>query len=478
MQTRGRNERLAESEGKLVLHGLRVAGESGRARASLGESRVSIEFKNGNCIDIQYDQIARMQHHNTTLVPGWVGFVGLCLFYASWRVISPPNIRFAVFVLGLAMISGWVLTKRPTLTLDTRLGDCHVLHAIDSRLLKFSTMIQRMKDGLTLEEARLGVDLLNEDTEFPRQAANAAALNIPAPVQDLEPARSLTNFLGETTVEIDDFEIDEVLPRWAKDGMNRVPSPTEDIEPRQHGIIERGRANISTRRSHMGSLDAHAIPGESQMSPTRFHGDAPLPSESFQNPISSSRMIREANSKNSELGELEFSRLPNGFLSNFVGPEGVHIPSPSHEFISPDLPLLDAELIDDGPTPSLVEQGLIPHAHRSNPASQPQSTVRRDSRGQMKRLQPRTGPKRRIASSRKDPGQQSGRFSSVINRVRETISGLTDQGIDEEIIERLSEHIPEEEEEENHVPSSFSALTESQEVAQAQASPHGLRRID
>ena len=96
----------------------------------------------------------------------------------------------------------------------------------------------------------------------------------------------------------------------------------------------------------------------------------------------------------------------------------------------------------------------------------------------MKRLQPRTGPKRRIASSRKDLGQQSGRFSSVINRVRETISGLTDQGIDEEIIERLGEHISEEEEEENHVPASFSALTESQEVAQAQASPHGLRRID
>ena len=71
--------------------------------------------------------------------------------------------------------------------------------------------------------------------------------------------------------------------------------------------------------------------------------------------------------------------------------EGAHIPSPSHEFISPDLPLLDAELIDDEPTPSLVEQGLIPHAHRSNPVSQPQSTVRRDSRGQMKRLQPRTG---------------------------------------------------------------------------------------
>ena len=133
-----------------------------------------------------------MQHHNTTLIPGWIAFIGLCILYASWRVISPPNLRLAGLGLGIAMISGWVLTKRPTLTLDTELGDCHVLHAIDSRLLKLSTMIQRMNDGLTLEEARLGVDLLNEDTEFPRQAANSAALALPTPMEDLEPARSLS----------------------------------------------------------------------------------------------------------------------------------------------------------------------------------------------------------------------------------------------------------------------------------------------
>ncbi len=41
----------------------------------------------------------------------------------------------------------------------------------------------------------------------------------------------------------------------------------------------------------------------------------------------------------------------------------------------------------------------------------------------------------------------------------------------------MGEHIPEEEEE-NQVPSSFSALTESQETAPVQTSQHGLRRID
>ena len=476
MQTRGRNGRLAESGEKMVLHGLRVAGESGRARASLGESRVSIEFKNGNCIDIRYDQIVRMQHHNTTLVPGWVGFVGLCMFYASWRVITPPNIRFGVFVLGLAMISGWVLTKRPTLTLDTKLGDCHVLHAIDSRLLKFSTMIQRMNDGLTLEEARVGVDLLNEDTEFPRQAANDAAQALPLPVQDLEPSRSLTSFLGEVGPHDGEFEIDEELPRWAKDNMNQLPRTMEELEPRQHGIIERGRANIGTRRGINSPLDIHSGTNPSQNMTTHFQGDAPLGIPMHQQPISSSRMIKEATGKRAEARQLAFTPLPNDFLPSYVGPEGAHVPSTSEEFNSPDIPLLDAELIDDEPAPSLVEQGLIRHSTNTNATTNNASTVRRDSKGQRKRFQVRTEPQQRIATSRKKVGQQTGRiFSSMMTRVRESISNLHQEGIPEEIIERMVEHIPEEDEQ---VPVSFSSLTESQEVAQVQSNQLGLRRID
>ena len=477
MQTRGRNERLAESGEKMVLHGLRVAGETGRARASLGEARVSIEFKNGNCIDIRYDQIVRMQHHNTTLVPGWVGFVGLCLFYASWRVITPPNIRLSVFVLGLAMISGWVLTKRPTLTLDTKLGDCHVLHAIDSRLLKFSTMIQRMNDGLTLEEARVGVDLLNEDTEFPRQAASDAANSLPIPIQDLQPARSLSNFLGEVKADDAEFEIDEDLPRWAKDNMNQIPRSMDELEPRQHGIIERGRANIGTRRGINSPLDIHSGTSPSHNITTQFQGDAPLGIPMHQQPISSSKMIQEATGQRTGAKQLAFTPLPNDFLPSYVGPEGAHIPSTADEFNSPDIPLMDAELIDDEPALSLVEQGLIRHSTHPNAAQNSPPNVRRDSKGHRKRFQVRTEPRRRIASSRRRVGQETGRiFSSVITRVRETISNLQDEGIPDEIIEQMTEHLSDEED--DQVPVSFSSLTESHEVAQSQSNQLGLRRID
>ena len=477
MQTEGRNERHAESGERMVLHGLRVVGESGRARASLGESRLSIEFKNGNCIDIRYDRIVRMMHHNTTLIPSWIAFIGCCLLYASWRVITPPDLRLIGLILGVSMVSGWVLTKRPTLTLDTELGDCHVLHAIDSRLLRLSTMIQRMNDGLTLEEARIGVDLINEDAEFPRHAAHIAAQSLPAPAKDLIPARSLSSFLGDLVPENEEFEIDESMPRWATDSMRKEPTAFDSIEPRQHGIIERGIANVGTRRGHANLLNDEQHNASSQISHTHFSGDAPLPIPMHQQTISSSQMIHEASGISREASPVSFTPLPTNHLPSFVGPEGAHIPSNPEAFISPDLPLFNPEAISEENTPSLVEQGAIPSNIHS--ASTPKSTptVRRDSKGRLKRLQRRTSSKRRIASTRQDADRGTGRrFSSMINKVRDRISGLSEEGIDEEIIEILGDHISDEDE--NNVPASFSALTESHETAQPQTSQHGLRRID
>ena len=65
----------------------------------------------------------------------------------------------------------------------------------------------------------------------------------------------------------------------------------------------------------------------------------------------------------------------------------------------------------------------------------------------------------------------------MITRVRDRIYGLSNEGIDDELIEIMGGHIHEEDEQEQ-VPSSFSARTESQEAAPTQASQHGLRRID
>ncbi|DAC42149.1 MAG TPA: hypothetical protein D7I00_01905, partial [Candidatus Poseidoniales archaeon] len=80
-----------------------------------------------------------------------------------------------------------------------------------------------------------------------------------------------------------------------------------------------------------------------------------------------------------------------------------------------------------------------------------------------------------IASSRRQSDDEPlRRFSSLRNKVRGLIEGLSEQGIDDELIEIMGEHIAEED---NHVPSSFSSLTESQENTPVQTSQLGLRRL-
>lgn len=186
-------------------------------------------------------------------------------------------------------------------------------------------------------------------------------------------------------------------------------------------------------------------------------------------------MIQEAGGVVREPRSLSLTPTPTMLLPSFVGPDGAHIPSTPDAFSSPDLPLLDPELIDEQEALSLVEQGLIQRGGAGAKPSDFVTSIRRDARGQKKRLQPRTFPKRRIATTRRQSDEEPPRrFSSLRNKVRGLIEGLSEQGIDDELIEIMGEHIAEED---NHVPSSFSSLTESQENTPVQTSQLGLRRL-
>jgi len=196
-----------------------------------------------------------------------------------------------------------------------------------------------------------------------------------------------------------------------------------------------------------------------------------------QQTMSSSRMIQEARGASSEPVSQPYTPVPTRFVQSYVGPESAPIPSNPDAFTSPDLPLFSNEPSPDEQAPSLVEQGLVRNENQLNRTLPARQGVRRDSRGKPRILQPKKKSKPRIASSRKDSmTNRPRRLSSMIDRVRDRISGLSQEGIDPELIELLGEHISEEEE--NSVPSSFSALTDSRELTPVQTSQHGLRRID
>ena len=219
----------------------------------------------------------------------------------------------------------------------------------------------------------------------------------------------------------------------------------------------------------------HQNPGPGQLPAPHFSGDTPLPVPMHQPTMSSSQMIQEARGVVREPRSLSLTPTPTRLLPSFVGPDGAHIPSSPDAFSSPDLPLFNPELVDEPEALSLVEQGLIQRSGASAEPSDFVTTIRRNSRGERKRLQPRTSPRRRIASSRRQSDDEPlRRFSSLRNKVRGLIEGLSEQGIDDELIEIMGEHIAEED---NHVPSSFSSLTESQENPPVQTSQLGLRRL-
>ena len=146
--------------------------------------------------------------------------------------------------------------------------------------------------------------------------------------------------MGDIDNAIEEFEIDEEMPIWAKDSMRSTSEIMDELEPREHGIIERGRANIGTRRGNTSPLDTAPASASSQVTSAHFLGDSPLPVPMHQQTMSSARMIQEARGESNASNNFSFTPLPTEHLPSFVGPEGAHIPSTPEAFTSPDMPLL------------------------------------------------------------------------------------------------------------------------------------------
>jgi hypothetical protein len=173
--------------------------------------------------------------------------------------------------------------------------------------------------------------------------------------------------------------------------------------------------------------------------------------------------------------------LPQNQLPNIVGPGGAHIPHTTDLFTSPDIlhDVFDSE--ENEERPSLAEQAMT---RQEQPKAQPQPALssgiirRNNGTNSLQRIQVRSNKtENKIVKSKKPKESIISRGFSSIRKVRDSITRLSEDGVDDELIELMHEHIQDEEEQE--VPRSFSSLTESQEIAPIQQSGrHGLRRFD
>lgn len=374
-----------------VFSSLRLAGFDGKCKAVLDASRLVLERRSGHTLNLKHDAVARMRHHTTPLIPRWMFGIGIFFIYASWRVFLPPA-QYWFLGAGCAIVLGWALGRRPTLTIDTTNGDCHTLYGNDIALMRMTALVQRLQDGQTLDEAREGLNLLMREADFPATKVVEERLEAESEPEPLAPSPSIPAFLG---IENDSENTSEDLPPgWIG---TLAGTPVQSNEPEYSEQLVQNEAINRARTAHNEYSMNGATP--SIEDPWAMNDVKPLPNEGFsmfgegglfgsngpeypsqtthshvqpqpshqmqappptywqnQNPQSSMEMLRTAAEvhgggdsilrDNTQAGH---SPTPTTFIPSFLPP--VDQDDPEKDLIKVQAEVMEAELVDEGPSP-------------------------------------------------------------------------------------------------------------------------------
>tara|TARA_B100001996_G_scaffold161757_1_gene123338 strand:+ start:124 stop:1995 length:1872 start_codon:yes stop_codon:yes gene_type:complete len=155
-----------EQRGEELLASFRLAGVGGGIKGVLNEKSFLLERRDGRGLRVDIESIHRVRHHHVPVTPPgltWIGFITLIL---GARVLTGTAQLYALGI-GAAIIFGWLLGRKPTLCIDTKEGDRHILHGPDSLLLRTQMMVNRLCEGKTLDEAREGLEEIQQYSNYP-----------------------------------------------------------------------------------------------------------------------------------------------------------------------------------------------------------------------------------------------------------------------------------------------------------------------
>lgn len=368
----------AESQ-DVKIDSLYLDGASGKVVANIDERMLSLEAKSGHGLDIKIHTINRVHHHHTRLVPGYIATLGLALVWSSIRIFASSTLQIFTLLGGIGLILGWAVTRKPTLTIDTEAGDCHVVTGNDFSLLKLNTILMKLQKGFSLEEAADGLEILDGDAQYPRNSIlenNDVPVEIPvvskpesiaaflssdvaesvAPAPDGLPAMDLSIFDSQMPPLL---EQQESVPSWqemANVRRERIPTGSGN------SLIQRGIDNVGDRRSRQESHPMSMFDNFDFELPNI--NDNSL-SKSSSDTLNSGLLSNIDRTRNNEAGP---AQMPD-MLPSFCNKEGYHNPNetiqhnPSSDlggFNSPDTLLGNIDL--EGNT----VESLVASARKAN----------------------------------------------------------------------------------------------------------------
>ena len=102
------------------------------------------------------------------LFPSGTGPLGALAIYLGTSVLMPPDAMVAMAGGSLTLL-GYVLSRTSVLAVETEAGDRHIISGSEGVLLRLCLMVDRVRHGSTIEEARMGLEHI--DAELPAYPA-------------------------------------------------------------------------------------------------------------------------------------------------------------------------------------------------------------------------------------------------------------------------------------------------------------------
>ena len=341
-----RPEGLGVNRVGIKFRSLSLGGVRGKVRATLNEHQVSFESRNGQTLDIRLNAIKRVHHHDTNLVPGWLAVVGLILIWVAWRGVT-GKIQALLGAAGIVLSAAHYFTKQPTLIIDTNADDCHVVFGPDLSIMRLCALIQRLQNGMTLDDAKQSVDSMVSDSDYPR-SMNGDELEVtPEPVE-LFPSAVINHFIDTMEMDQEILEAEFESPATVIDDLDIPGWEEETIEEPQisEGLLARSKSNLFTQRNQVMQNGWQEPPHQPAYNEVHRATPTGMPSYEMLNQHGQTYSLNQQTQPQS-------TPLPTEFLPSFVGANGAHVPHSTPEmFSSPDTPLQPATEPEE--TPSLV----------------------------------------------------------------------------------------------------------------------------
>jgi len=158
-----RDEEKSELFGNLSL-----VGSGGRFVAVLTKRQLTLERFDGHGIRLSLGSISRMRHMKVPMFPSGTVPIGLLAIYLGMNILMPPYAMVATAGGSLTLL-GYVLSRTSVLAIETEAGDRHIVSGSEGILLRLCLMVDRVRHGSTIDEARKGLEHI--DAELPTYPA-------------------------------------------------------------------------------------------------------------------------------------------------------------------------------------------------------------------------------------------------------------------------------------------------------------------